>query len=271
LAVKSSTSKDYVIAIECDGETYRSAKTTRDRDRLRQEILERMGWKYYRIWSTDWFRNKSLEQDKLLKAIKLAFVDKSISHKTKTPLSSFSRSVVTLPNEFPYYEMANERVLSSQISNIPMLVQSILKVESPLSEEWLLKRIVFKFYREKVTTVVRDEFNQMMYGCDSRYGIIRRNGFLYLKNAPIPRLRIPKPGSEPREIKYLSLEELANGLRELIKSNIMVEKAGLFRLLAEKLGFTRIGEAIEERLETALWLLGKEIEIHNGMIRLINN
>ena len=47
----------YLMGIECDGATYHSAKSTRDRDRLRQTILERLGWKIGRIWSTDWFKN----------------------------------------------------------------------------------------------------------------------------------------------------------------------------------------------------------------------
>ncbi len=68
LGLKLPDSSDYVLAIECDGATYHSSKNARDRDRLRQEILERMGWKFYRIWSTDWFRNKSVEQLRLLEA-----------------------------------------------------------------------------------------------------------------------------------------------------------------------------------------------------------
>ncbi|TYO99684.1 uncharacterized protein DUF559 [Geothermobacter ehrlichii] len=47
----------FLMGIECDGATYHSAKSTRDRDRLRQEILESLGWKITRIWSTDWFKN----------------------------------------------------------------------------------------------------------------------------------------------------------------------------------------------------------------------
>ncbi len=47
----------FLMGIECDGATYHSAKSARDRDRLRQEILERLGWKIRRIWSTDWFKN----------------------------------------------------------------------------------------------------------------------------------------------------------------------------------------------------------------------
>lgn len=47
----------YLMGIECDGATYHSAKSVRDRDRLRQTILERLGWNIRRIWSTDWFKN----------------------------------------------------------------------------------------------------------------------------------------------------------------------------------------------------------------------
>ena len=58
LAIKDPKRPDrYLIGIECDGATYHSGKSVRDRDRLRQEILENMGWTIYRIWSTDWFHN----------------------------------------------------------------------------------------------------------------------------------------------------------------------------------------------------------------------
>jgi very-short-patch-repair endonuclease len=45
------------MGIECDGASYHSAKSARDRDRLRQDILESLGWTIRRIWSTDWFKN----------------------------------------------------------------------------------------------------------------------------------------------------------------------------------------------------------------------
>lgn len=47
----------FLMGIECDGATYHSSKSARDRDRLRQEILENLGWEIHRIWSTDWFKN----------------------------------------------------------------------------------------------------------------------------------------------------------------------------------------------------------------------
>ena len=47
----------YLMGIECDGAAYHSAKSARDRDRLRQAHLERLDWRIRRIWSTDWFKN----------------------------------------------------------------------------------------------------------------------------------------------------------------------------------------------------------------------
>lgn len=51
----------YLMGIECDGATYHSHKSVRDRDRLRQQILEGLGWKIRRIWSTDWFHDPNAE------------------------------------------------------------------------------------------------------------------------------------------------------------------------------------------------------------------
>ena len=58
----------YLAAIECDGASYHSGQSVRDRDRIRQEILEGLGWKgrIWRIWSTDWFRNPRTETERLL-------------------------------------------------------------------------------------------------------------------------------------------------------------------------------------------------------------
>ncbi len=56
---------DFILGIECDGASYHSAKSARDRDRLRQEIIESRGWKIHRIWSTDWFQNQEFEIERL--------------------------------------------------------------------------------------------------------------------------------------------------------------------------------------------------------------
>lgn len=58
---------EYLAGIECDGATYHSGFSVRDRDRIRQEILESLGWRgrIHRIWSTDWFYNPRREIERL--------------------------------------------------------------------------------------------------------------------------------------------------------------------------------------------------------------
>jgi very-short-patch-repair endonuclease len=73
IAVKHPhTAAGYLAAIECDGATYHSGVSVRDRDRIRQEILESLGWKdrIWRIWSTDWFRNPQGEAERLFEWLK---------------------------------------------------------------------------------------------------------------------------------------------------------------------------------------------------------
>ncbi|BAL23679.1 DUF4011 domain-containing protein [Azoarcus sp. KH32C] len=69
----------YLAAVECDGATYHSGVSVRDRDRIRQEILESLGWKgkIWRIWSTDWFRNP-LSEAKNLYAFLESLKDSSV-------------------------------------------------------------------------------------------------------------------------------------------------------------------------------------------------
>jgi len=61
-----------ILAIECDGASYHSGATARDRDRIRQMQLERLGWVFHRIWSTDWFQNREREIERALQAYQLA-------------------------------------------------------------------------------------------------------------------------------------------------------------------------------------------------------
>jgi very-short-patch-repair endonuclease len=60
----------FAAGIECDGFSYASTKTARDRDHLRKSVLEAMGWNIYRVWSPEWINQPDIEQQKLLNFIK---------------------------------------------------------------------------------------------------------------------------------------------------------------------------------------------------------
>jgi very-short-patch-repair endonuclease len=77
----------YVLAIECDGATYHSSQSARDRDRLRQEQLERHGWRFHRIWSTEWFHHKDACVEKAI----AAYQDAVCAADNEGPTTSYER------------------------------------------------------------------------------------------------------------------------------------------------------------------------------------
>ena len=80
-----------VLAIECDGASYHSSPTARDRDRLRQQHLEALGWTFHRIWSTDWFLRREDEIARTLKKFEEAVL------RADTDLEPQRTSLVKLP------------------------------------------------------------------------------------------------------------------------------------------------------------------------------
>ena len=128
--------------------------------------------------------------------------------------------------------------------------------------------------KQKTTAIYFDEnssmievqtHEQQMYGYQ-RYGIIRRNGFLYLDNGKEVQFR--GPGDIERDIKQIAPEELAAGMLEILKQNVTADKAGLYRSLAAQCGVARVGKAVNEAMDTALHLLEDRIIVDGEQISL---
>nr|WP_287410685.1 DUF4011 domain-containing protein [Pseudodesulfovibrio sp.] len=75
---------EFLLGIECDGATYHSAKSVRDRDILRQSILESKGWNIHRIWSTDWFKGRDNEIVRVLQVLDKLVAATSVREKPAT-------------------------------------------------------------------------------------------------------------------------------------------------------------------------------------------
>ncbi len=73
--VRHPETSKYVLAIEADGWTYHSQPYARERDWLRQDVLERKGWSFVRIWSTDWWENSAFEIKRVMDAYHKAMAD----------------------------------------------------------------------------------------------------------------------------------------------------------------------------------------------------
>lgn len=136
------------------------------------------------------------------------------------------------------------------------MVKAILEVEAPLSEEFLLSRIVQCFDRKRVTSSVWNDYELKMRGCQ-KCGIIRKKGFLYLDSSTAIQFRVP--GDISRPIECIAPEELAAGMLEILKCNGMMEKKDLYRALTRQCGVHRLGKGIEKILDKALYTLENSI------------
>ena len=109
----------YLMGIECDGATYHSSQSARDRDKIRQEILENLGWNIYRIWSTDWFANSANAREKLhsaLRVVKLEADSRASLRESETVSAPEARDVEP---EYSAMELPLEAVEDSIIEAPP--------------------------------------------------------------------------------------------------------------------------------------------------------
>lgn len=126
----------FAIGIECDGATYHSARTARERDRLRQTILEDMGWNIYRVWSTDWIKDQCTEGMRLLNAIRQAIENYrepaiqtyAISSKMADYLNIRSKSTQESFNE--KYNAIKSKYAAHNTNDVPIsdIEQTMLRV-----------------------------------------------------------------------------------------------------------------------------------------------
>ena len=87
----------YLVGIECDGASYHSGATARDRDRLRQHVLEGLGWRIHRIWSTDWWVNAEGEMERLVTWLQ-ALIEEEPSYAAQ-PVTRLEESEQAPPDE----------------------------------------------------------------------------------------------------------------------------------------------------------------------------
>jgi very-short-patch-repair endonuclease len=145
----------FVIGVECDGATYHSARSARDRDRLRHEVLVRLGWRLHRIWSTDWFRNPQREIARLLAAIEHACASAPPLATPALPPSPVAEEIPepapvgprVVARELPAYDECrppaptHRDLLTLKPFEMAALTAFVVKEEGPIHAEEVARRI----------------------------------------------------------------------------------------------------------------------------------
>jgi very-short-patch-repair endonuclease len=267
----------YVLGIECDGATYHSARTARERDRIRQSVLEDIGWSIYRIWSTDWIKHPISEGDKLLERVK-----KSIEEYEETDIDNHE-SLGTLPSssdkyldeveydeessDNPFGFVTYEEVDIKKISNLHNAVDAIkfvVEKESPIHFDLLSQRLASMFGRQKATKVVKDFIKRAIRNISDDVKI--KGDFYWWKNTDEVKVKIPTGDQGNRPIEYISIEELAEAQFKIAQNSYGITKDVLSTTVARQFGFNRSGNKIASAINQATNYL-----IASGRVNMVDD
>ena len=266
MAVKHPTlSGVYILGVECDGATYHSARTARERDRLRQEVLENMGWNIYRIWSTDWIKDPHKEGEALVDAINNAhanFRDDTIAQsfnpienepqETDTFLSFDEVEKSAAEQENPYGFSTHNVTELNLFLSAPDSVKSFVNNEFPLHYELLCQKMASWYGNEKATVKIRREVDDLLR--QLRGEIIRKDDFLYPKDWEVITVRVPNT----RKIGHISINELAEAMHTIIQTAIGSTREGLCLETTRVYGWQRMTQGIGASMNAACDLLIKQ-------------
>lgn len=261
----------FVLGIECDGAMYHSSRTARDRDRLRQTILEDIGWRIYRIWSTDWIKDIEFEGNELIKEIKKAIVsydnnepknnintDIDIDYLSDAIESVTARNIDFMDTNdlyFDEYKIFDTKSISDNQNRldryqyIKLLTKNIVAYEYPIHIDMLTKRIRMEFGEKRVTTKLKDDINLSISNLSNE--VILNYGFLYPPNCTDIKPR-NYDSTDMKTFDYISPKEISAGITLVVSKNYSLPLDALIQETAKNFGFKRVTPKIKEFIELVI-------------------
>ncbi len=208
----------YLVGIECDGAAYHSARTARDRDRLRQSVLEGLGWTIERVWSTEWRVSPARCLAKIERCIELALnapttperpddghrptgtnsrpadpgfeSDRSENEAQRSePLAArddvgTTGDAYALPN-YVVASLSRRRLNHLDIYDNAVSTRAvgaiveIVKAEAPIVAELAMRRLAEAFGVERIRERFRERFNELLRKCLQSGDVVELDGALW--------------------------------------------------------------------------------------------
>ena len=280
LAIRSEDGAGFDLGIECDGATYHRSPAARDRDWLRQQVLEGLGWRIHRVWSTAWIRDQESEISALEDALERARAGlPPESHPTSeggTPggpqvLPSPPSEMVTGDHElleveaetigggssgetarfFDEYRRSYGQLLGGDPLAIPLdvlagRIRDLVESEQPVHIDTVVDRIRIVLGVRRAGSKIRAHIYRAWARAIAN-GVLQRDGdFLQLSAGAGLAVR---PRHDPdRPIGRVADSELDSGLLLVARRTFGASQSDLVRETARQFGWRRTGPDIRDRL-----------------------
>ncbi len=244
----------YLIGIECDGASYHSSRSARDRDRIRDEVLRRLGWKLHRIWSTDWFKDEEGELRRAVEAIELAKTALPVEVSAKgtgnaeierTESVEERRELVVPPYELAkphvdigWYEL---RYVPEDYLRDPII--EIVRVEGPVHVIDVRRRIA-KAVGKTVGSKIQENLDGAINAAVRSESIVRKGDFLWSPTMKRAVVRDRRAVSQVRNIKRIAPEEIAEAIRMVVENSYGIDRLDAVSGAGKLLGFGSVSRKI---------------------------
>jgi very-short-patch-repair endonuclease len=270
----------FALGIECDGAMYHSSRVARDRDRLRQEVLERLGWRLHRIWGPAWYRSRAEQETRLKNAIEEA-TRGTAAHVAPPPVAPTGNGgSIQIDPEVPpewteLYRPArpgppgrNAQIYDTgPYGDLRRMVREVIATEGPVSPEVVLRRVRDAFGIQRAGSRVREAFDATVRALRTTNVVVRDpNGFLYEAGRTLTQVRRPNP-SEPESIRSVAevpRSELELAIECMVRDASAIDEDELTARVASLFGWTRRGQDIDAELRRAVRDLLRRGTIERG-------
>ena len=254
----------YLIGVECDGATYHSSRTARDRDLLREEILRKMGWRLHRVWSVEWFHNREDAIQSMLRSIEQAKAsgrDQSIpAPPLKTETSNPGRDTLaptkptlkpasrTYGMGYPYKRFlsgkrGDRKVLLKDSYRFPLAedIASIVNREGPLHRELVLERLKELHKVERAGSNIEANFRNALRSALRRKRVMQRSEkeFIWPVDRSLSSFRTPGDGVS-RTLELIPREEIELAVLFLVEDQFGMIREYIPQSAARLLGIERL-------------------------------
>nr|WP_244644852.1 DUF3320 domain-containing protein [Frigoribacterium sp. CFBP 8766] len=269
----------FMLGLECDGAMYHSSRAARDRDRLRHNILEKLGWRIHHIWGTAWYRHPDREKERL-RTILETLASGSVGGRLAANTLEKSAPVLveTVPADLDappdwleQYDVASEPRISRNIDlgdalnayQLVNFVRNVARTEAPLHIDVLSQRVREHSTYDRIGSRIRTTLVLAV----AQAGLEFDGAFI--RHKPPLQVRVRRNTQEfSRPIEHVPNEELESAIELLVTDAVGVHRTEIVARTALTFGWRRSGSDIRYRVESSVDALleqGRLIESSDGL------
>ena len=279
-------SGSYLLGIEFDGVTYQSSNSTRDRDRLRAQVLKQLGWWIHRIWSPTWVSRRDseirllshalkeahqfelgkkatsidveLEEDEAaedlpqegdVQKVQFAGIEKiGVPYKVHLLKADYAPSV-RVQSSSGWTVKTNEFQFPENRQLHAQLLEELIQNEGPIHFDYAVKRLVSAWGLKRKNSNIVSAVREALNILILKDKVVVKGNFLWPPELQDATARVPvyKVSESKREPAHIPPEEIEDAMKTVVQYALGISAESLISETAKVFGFSRVGEKSRKR------------------------